>query len=270
MSSLIDAMRASPPIIEDVALAIAEDVYPGLAKRRYIALLDGWAEQIREDVDGAVGVTAKLHRLNGFVFDTLGFAGNSDEYYDPRNSYLNDVIERRRGIPITLAVVLMALGRRLGILVEGVGFPGHFLVRVGGSADGIFVDPFNDGAVLERDDLLELAQRFMPGNEDLADGQLEPVTVRSMAVRMLFNLQQIYEKRADHPRALVACDRLVDLTDTAFHRRDRGRHLIELGALEAGRGDIEAYLATEPDDVEAAQLHELLTRTSRGAGGRMN
>src|SRR5690606_11578572 len=109
------------------------------------------------------------------VYGALGFHGNTDDYYDPRNSYLNEVLQRRTGIPITLAVVLMALGRRVGILVEGVGFPGHFLVRIGG-ADGELVDPFSEGNVVERSELSQIAGRLL--DERALATVLEPVGLR--------------------------------------------------------------------------------------------
>jgi regulator of sirC expression with transglutaminase-like and TPR domain len=261
MSALLDAVDASPPIIERVALVIARDAYPRLHARRYLMQLDAWAE--RAHVAEGAALEDRVAALAELVYGKLGFAGNSDDYYDPRNSYLNEVVDRRLGIPITLAIVLMALGRRLGLTVEGIGFPGHFLARVGG-AGGVYVDPFNGGSIVARGQLEVLARRVLPDSDTLVSGQLEPVTARVMAVRMLFNLQQIYEKRGDHARALVVCDRLVDLTGTAFHRRDRGIHALRLRAFEAARRDLEAYLETDLSDGEAARVRQLIEEASQG------
>ncbi len=259
MSALIDAIEAPEPLIEDVALAIASDEYPGLSRPRYHGLLDGWAEAIRPTMEAQRDPRQKLRLLLSHLYGTLAFNGNSDDYYDPRNSYFNDVLERRTGIPITLAAVLMAMGRRLGVRIEGVGFPGHFLARAFGPG-GVFIDPFNGGNILERPDLMALARRFMPGDEAFVLAQLEPVSERAMAIRMLFNLQQIYEKRGDHARALVVCDRLVDIADAPFHRRDRGIHALALGAYESAREDLHAYLAHGPQDDERARVQELLDK----------
>jgi regulator of sirC expression with transglutaminase-like and TPR domain len=263
MSCLIEAVEASPTIIEDVVLAIAADEYPGLRPARYHAMLDQLVEPIRTLVEQAPDDN-KLSLLTEHVYGRLGFSGNADDYYDPRNSYLNQVLERRRGIPISLAVVLMALGRRLDLDIEGIGFPGHFLVRVGGP-DGLFVDPFNEGRILEREDLEHLAERFLP-EVGIEGAQLSPVGPRTIAVRTLFNLQQIYERRADHARALVCCDRLVDLTDEPFHRRDRGTHAFALGAYAAARPDLEAYLERSGDAQDVAFIHEMLRAIGERTG----
>jgi regulator of sirC expression with transglutaminase-like and TPR domain len=262
MPSLLEVLEAPSPAIEDVALAIAQDEYPGLSWGRYRGVLDAIAEPLAGRARGRL-----LDDVNIFtdhVYRTHGFRGNNDHYYDPRNSYLNEVLERRVGIPITLAVVLMAVGHRVGLLVEGIGFPGHFLVRVGGP-EGCYVDPFNEGQVLEKADLRDLARRFMPGDETVAAAELEPVAALPMAVRMLFNLQQIYEKRGDHARALVVCDRLVDLTGEPFHRRDRGIHALALGAHRVAAADLEAYLDQRPEASDAARIRDLLDKAATPA-----
>jgi regulator of sirC expression with transglutaminase-like and TPR domain len=250
---LLAALEADPPLIEEVAFAIAEDEYPALSRERYRTLLDELADSARTAM--AVGdESLRLQRFLDHVYGPLGFRGNEDDYYDPKNSYLNEVLERRTGIPITLAVVLMALGRRVGLRIEGIAFPGHFLARAGGDT---YLDPFHKGRILERTDLEALAERFL-GNPRLTAGQLEPVEVRVIAVRMLYNLQQIYERRGDHARALVVCDRLVDVADAPFHRRDRGIHALALGAHEAAQRDLEAYLATHADATDATRIRQLL------------
>ncbi|MEZ4446589.1 MAG: transglutaminase-like domain-containing protein [Polyangiaceae bacterium] len=255
MASVVEAVDADAPI-EDVALAIALDEYPELDASRYLEILDVWADQCRVAVEAGRDLPAKILAINRLVYDELGFRGNAEDYYDPRNSFLSDVVERRRGIPISLAVVLMALGRRLDVPIEGVGFPGHFLVRAGGEG-GFFLDPFNRGQVLERDHLLELA-KGVTGSPTLAEGQLLPVDTRVMAIRMLFNLQQIYERRAASAKALVVCDRLCDLTDAPFHRRDRGRHALALGAHAAARDDFLFYLSEARDAPDRELVQEWL------------
>jgi regulator of sirC expression with transglutaminase-like and TPR domain len=259
MPTVVDCVEAEAPI-EDVALAIATDEYPGLDVDHYRGVLDAWAAQAQTAVDAETDLPHKLVAFARHVYRDLGFVGNEGDYYDPRNSFLNDVIERRTGIPITMAVVLMALGRRLGLQIEGVGFPGHFLVRAGGEG-GLYLDPFNGGQVLDRADLLELA-RTVIGNPSIARGQLEPVDHRVIAVRMLFNLQQIYERRGDHPKALVVCDRLCDLTDAPFHLRDRGRHALALGANAAARDDFRRYLELASGAEDSEKVQEWLRRAS--------
>jgi regulator of sirC expression with transglutaminase-like and TPR domain len=256
-SAVVFLVETNAPI-EDVALAIAKDEYPRLDASHHRALLDGWAEMARVSVEGATALPGKLAAMVRLLYDELGFSGNEGDYYDPRNSYLNDVLERRVGIPITMAVVLMAIGRRLDIAIEGVGFPGHFLVRAGGHG-GLFLDPFNRGQVLDPSDLLQLAQNVI-GSPTIARGQLEPVDQRVMAVRILFNLQQIHERRGDHAKALLACDRLCDLADAPFHLRDRGRHALTLGARAAARDDFERYLELAPGAEDVERVKEWLAR----------
>lgn len=259
MSSVSKLIEA-PAAIEAVALAIAADAYPGLRTRAYLAQLDEMAAPLAERLEG-LDEEGRVEAFAAYVYDELGFHGNTDDYYDPRNSYLNEVLERRTGIPISLAVVLIALGRRVGLTVEGVGFPGHFIVRVGGD-EGCFLDPFTEGQVLEREDLLEIARRALGEHRDLAPEQLEPVDTRSMAVRMLFNLQNIYERRGDHARALVVCDRLCEVSDAPFHLRDRGVHALALGAVAAAVEDLESYLEHAPDAADHDRIEELLARAS--------
>jgi regulator of sirC expression with transglutaminase-like and TPR domain len=257
-TNVVEVLAAAETDIEDVALAIASDAYPGLQVARYREALDDMAAPLATEFAAADDET-KLEALTDHVYDTLGFCGNEREYYDPRNSYLNDVIDRRTGIPITLSIVLMALGRRIGLCVEGVGFPGHFIVRVGGPG-GVFVDAFDRGHVLPRGRLEDNLARIMPQGEGLVEGQLEVVGPRVMAVRILFNLQKIYERRGDYPRALVVCDRLVDVTDVAFHRRDRGQHALALGAWSLAIDDLSSYLDATTDPPDAEHVEELLAR----------
>ena len=269
MSSLCAALDAPKPLIEDVALAIAEDEYPGLGRQRYHDWLDGLAEPIADPMAAESDLETRIALLTDHVYDRLGFVGNADDYYDPRNSYFNQVLERRKGIPITLAVLLMALGRRLDLPVEGIGFPGHFLVRAGG-AEGMYLDPFNHGNIVEPADLTELARRFLGGRAELARGQLEPVTPRVIAVRMLFNLQQIYEKRGDHARAFIVCDRLVSVADAPFHVRDRGLHALAIGADQVAIDDFQSYLGRGATDVDIARIQELLDKAKSRAHKHMN
>ena len=258
--SLLDVLGAEPTSVEEVAYEIAEDAYPGLDKSRYRALLDELAAPLRPRLAAARSEAERRAIFTDHVYGELGFHGNTDDYYDPRNSYLNEVIERRTGIPITLAVVLMALGRRLGLEVEGVGFPGHFLVRFGGPG-GELLDPFSEGNVIDPEELARLAGRLIEGER--LETVLAPVGPRVIAIRMLFNLQHIFERRGDHARALVVCDRLCDITEAPFHRRDRGIHALALGAVGAAIDDLAAYLAAHPNADDRERVETLLHEARR-------
>jgi regulator of sirC expression with transglutaminase-like and TPR domain len=209
---------------------------------------------------------AQARRLSEYVYGELGFAGDRETYDDPRNSYLDDVLSRRTGLPISLAVVLCALGRRAGVVVEGVGFPGHFLARVGGPG-GVYVDPFHGGRLLDEPALARLARSFLGSVSALEAAHLAPVGTKAIAVRMLLNLKRAHEKRGDHGAALVVCDRLADLTGGVDFVRDRALHALALGARAQAAEDLGRYLADRPQARDAAELRRVLGGLRAGVPG---
>lgn len=261
--SLVDAVREETVSPEAAALLIARDAKPSIDVAEQLALLDelaaplaGLGDDTRDPRDQAAALAAHLH-------GTLGFYGNETTYYDARNSYLDEVLHRRTGIPISLTVVYAAVGRRVGVAVDGVGFPGHFLARVGGP-EGVLVDPFHQGESLERPALRRLARRVL-GNRPLRPEHTAAVGLRPLVVRMLLNLKRVHENDHDHARALVVTDRLVDLTESIDFRRDRGIHALALGAHAQAREDLEAYLAEgDPDPSERSVVAAALKRATGG------
>ncbi len=243
---------------ENAAFAIAADEYPALRARPYRERLDAFGARLarRAATADAVG---RARLLCHYVHHELGFRG-SDDYDDPRTNYLNDVMDRKCGSPVAMAVMLLAVGRRAGIDVCGVAFPGHFLVRI----EGHFADPFEGGAPIERARLLTLARETL-GDAREAVASLEPVGARTIAVRMLLNLQRIHRQRADHARAMVVCDRLYDVTRSPAHRIDRGIHALALGATAAAIDDFEGYLAIHHDGDGAKKARELLRKAREAA-----
>ena len=184
--------------------------------------------------------------INRHLFEELGFAGNNEHYYDPRNSYLNEVFERRLGIPISLAVVQIEVARRLGVPLDGVSFPGHFLVRLPVD-DGILVmDPFNRGRPLDADELRQRARPHLNGEapDDRALFQiLKPATHRAILMRMLRNLHGVYAERDDWERAARSADRILSLSpDNADALRDRGLAYRKMGYRQGARADLARYL----------------------------
>jgi len=188
--------------------------------------------------------------LADLLFHELGFEGEREDYYNPNNSYIDKVIARRKGIPISLSVVTMAVGERAGIEVEGVGFPGHFLVRVGG-AEGVYQDPFHRGEVLDSGALRTLAARFLGTEMALHPRYLEPVDCLTITIRMLANLKNAHRRQGDYARAMLACDHLVELTQAPEHRRDRGLLAHALRTYGAASEDLAAYLEARPDAKDA-------------------
>jgi regulator of sirC expression with transglutaminase-like and TPR domain len=243
-----------------VSLMIAEDAYPSLDVEHYLAEFERLAQRLREQLPQPHGAEECVVALNQFLFDDLGFWGNTDDYYDPRNSYLNEVMDRRTGIPISLAVVYMELGRRIGLPLEGVSFPGHFLVRLRLRGGMLVLDPFTGGVPQSEDELRQRLHRVIP---DGATGPvpvtqlpieqfLEPATNRQILARMLRNLKGIY-READKPeRTLEVLNRMLLVSPEANGElRDRGYVFQRLEAFRAALQDLTTYLEREPGALDA-------------------
>lgn len=265
MERLRDLLDQPDPPVEHAALALARDAHPELDIRAYLRRLDELAEPLRE-TPGSRTPHAVAERLASYLSGELGFRGNEEDYYDPRNSYLDQVIDRRTGIPITLTVLWMAIGRRLDVQVEGVGFPGHFLAKVGGEG-GVFVDPFGGGRILEQADLCTLAERHLGDPERLHPALLTPVGPEAIVVRMLNNLKAAHQRRGNLPMALLAADRLVELTDSPEHRRDRGLLALLCGSDAQALDDLESYLQSRPNAADAPAVRRALDQ-ARSHGER--
>jgi regulator of sirC expression with transglutaminase-like and TPR domain len=251
--------------IDELALFVAKDIRPDAPVDRTRAFFDGAARPLHTSDVTLLKPSTQAAMLAEQVFLEHQFRGNETDYYDPRNSDLTEVVDRRVGIPITLAVVMIAIGRRAGMHVRGVGFPGHFLVRVGAGTDAVLVDPFSDGREVDAGRLDQLSARHLGGPRRVLAEHLASVDERSMLVRMLINLKHAHERHNAHAIALVACDRLVDLTGAVEFRRDRGVHALALGAGLAAASDLEAYLAETPSPPDAEEVQRLIVRARRGA-----
>lgn len=255
------------------ALLIARDEYPQLDADLYDTLLQSHAEHLRREIEAIEPWPLKMQVINRHLFDDLGYAGNHDEYYDPRNSYLNEVFERRLGNPISLAMVQMEVARRLGVPLDGVSFPGHFLVRLP-IDDGVLVmDPFNRGRPLDEDELRSRARPHLDG--EMPDDEalyriLNPASHRSMLMRMLRNLHGVYSEVDDWERAVRCADRILKLApDNAEALRDRGLGYFKLGHRHGARQDLGRYLKLHPEAADAASLRERVVEMS-GSSARPN
>ena len=258
----IDLARAS--------LAIAREEYPQLDEERYLRMLDEFAAQVMRGLPSGALPERRVGRLNTVLFHELGFAGNQADYYDPRNSFFNEVLERRTGIPLTLSLLYMEVGRRCGLSVDGVSFPGHFLCKVTLDEGELIVDAFHRGQLLG---LAELKRRFASAAGDAARFELRllrPARPKEILARMLQNLRSIYLERGDLPRALSAVDRQLLLQpDDPRVLRDRARLCEQLGGPEAAAADLERVLHLQPAASDAASLRARVDRL-RGAGKLMN
>jgi regulator of sirC expression with transglutaminase-like and TPR domain len=240
------------------ALLIAKDEYPELADADYEARLRRYGRRLRKFVDSDDAPATQLRSLNNFLFDELGFSGDDQDYYDPRNSYLNDVLDRRLGNPISLAVVQMELARRLGVPLQGVSFPGHFLVRLPLDEGIVVLDPFQKGRSLDAAELRRRARTHLE-TQDIDDQRLarmlEPASHRAILSRMLRNLKAVYGEREQWDKALRCCDRLLTVdTHQPSEYRDRGQLYLKLGHRLAAREDLRRYLALVPQAEDADSI----------------
>jgi regulator of sirC expression with transglutaminase-like and TPR domain len=257
-------------------LMIAQDAYPELDVDRYLGDIERMAIRLRARIPKAGQGEERIVALNQFLYGDLGYWGHTEDYYDPRNSYLNEVLDRRTGIPITLGIVYMELGRRVGLPLEGVSFPGHFLVRLRLRGGTLVLDPFAGGAPQAEDELRRRLERVVPDHarggvplgELPLDAFLEPASKRQILSRVLRNLKGIY-READKPeRMLEVLNRMLVVSPEASGElRDRGYLYQRLECWRPALKDLTDYLDREPDapdidDVRAALL-ELSARCAR-------
>lgn len=264
-ASLATQADETLPLLE-TALLIARDEYPDLDPDLYDTLAQAHAEHLRGEIEAIDAWPVKMAVINRHLFEELGYTGNHDEYYDPRNSYLNEVFERRLGNPITLAMVQMEVARRLGVPLDGVSFPGHFLVRLPVD-DGILVmDPFNGGRPLGADELRERAKPHLGG--DIPDDNallhiLDPASHRAILIRMLRNLHGVYVERDEWDRAARSADRVLKLSPEQPEAvRDRGLAYLNMDYKQGARQDLARYLQLAPGASDARALRERLVELS--------
>jgi regulator of sirC expression with transglutaminase-like and TPR domain len=282
--SLLETVRLPPPVtfeqlaampdeVIDVATGaalIARDTYGSVDVGRVVQRFDELAAPLASQGLSSLTLDRQVDAISRYVHDALGFRGNESDYYDPRNTLLPDVLDRKLGIPITLSLVYCEIARRCGVLARGVSFPGHFLARVDArdrNESPIIVDPFFAGRKLDRAALAKLIERTAPDQRASVDQHIVPATPRAILVRMLINLKWIYATRGDFARALLALDRIISLTpDSVPALRERGMLAARLGVVESARADLSRLLELVPQAADAAaikkQLDELRARVS--------
>ncbi len=240
----------------EAALQIAREARPDLNVGAYLATLDSLGEGARDFVGDADGLDAVV-RLNEYLFEHEHFVGNHSDYYDLKNSFLDQVLERRRGIPITLAVVYLEVARRIGLDVGGVSFPGHFLLRTADEPP-VLIDPFS-GSILTREACEELLRQALGGDAQLAPEHFEPATPRQILARILANLKQIYAQQNGLEEALACCDRILLLMpDSPLELRDRGMIYAQLECFGAAVADLERFVDLARDRQLTAPMFEIL------------
>ena len=263
----------SVPLLE-TALLIARDEYPDLDADLYDTLVQSHAEHLRHEIGTIEPWPLKMAAINRHLFDELGYTGNHDEYYDPRNSYLNQVFERRLGNPVSLAMVQIEVARRLGVPLDGVSFPGHFLVRLPVDDGLLVMDPFNGGRPLGVDELRERAKPHLGG--DVPDDNallhiLNPASPRAILVRTLRNLHGVYAEREEWDRAARSADRVLKLTpDQPDALRDRGLAYLKMDYKAGAQRDLARYLHLSPEANDAPAMREQLVELNAVRTSRMH
>jgi regulator of sirC expression with transglutaminase-like and TPR domain len=246
--------------LTEAAIAVAQDDEPGLDPQGVLAEIDALADKLRRRLAADAMPMQRLRLLNHYFFTELGFAGNVNNYYDPHNSYLHRVLQTRRGIPISLALLYIEFATQVGLQARGISFPGHFLVKLRMPQGEVVIDPFS-GRSLSREELDErLApyrrQQGLVGDFDVPLGLfLQAASARDVLARLLRNLKEIHRSAADWPRLLAVQQRLVILLPEAWEeRRDRGLAYAELGQYLLALDDVEAYLRHCPEADDALSL----------------
>ena len=250
--ALAAAVNAPGASLAQAALVIAQVEYPRLDAAAYLARLDGMGEAARRRICRHVEETGDASPLscvaafNAYLFNDERFVGNREQYEDPRNSCLNEVLDRRTGIPITLSVVYMEVGLRAGLQVDGVNFPGHFLVRLPrpeSRASGLIIDPFHAGAMLSEHDCRVLLQKHVGSEVAFSKSLLAPATRPQIVVRMLLNLKRIYVHMRSFPQARDITELLIAITPSALSElRDRGLLAYHLNDVTSALRDLQTYL----------------------------
>ena len=242
------------------ALLIAASEYPELDVIAQMEVLDSLAAGAAKGMGDDGDPLSSVNNLSAYLFDEVGFHGNDSEYYDPRNSYLNEVLARRMGIPITLSLVCIEVGKRLGVPLEGVGMPGHFLLRHR-DEPGIYIDPFHRGILLSEEECAQLLRDATRTAVPWDQSYLTTVSYRELIARILRNLKGIYLNQHDHQRALGIAGLAVSLQPNIIgERRDRGLIHYQLGNHQAALEDLRIYLAASPPGADTSDVQRLVDR----------
>ena len=259
----LQAILSSPEQQIDLgaaALTVARLEYPDLDVARYVAKLDHFSASAARRLTVGAPPLQLIQALNGFLFDEKGFRGDSGDYYDPRNSCLNEVMDRHQGIPITLSVVYLEIARRLSLPFFGVGLPGHFVVKYDDGDQLHFVDPFGGETIAGRDGCRKLVAVVLNGRPDLRDADFAAVEKRYVIERMLNNLRGIHLHSCQYRKAIGVLDLMITLSaDAADRFKERGMLYYQMRDFPRARRDLEHYLSLRPDAADAQQVKKQIT-----------
>jgi len=268
LQSLLDQLAVNPNAdldIAEIGLWIARDVYPDLDIPIYLSRLDDLADQLRPKLFGSF--RSRIATFAEFLFVEQGFTGNVAEYYDPRNSCLNEVLDRKLGIPISLSVLAMAVGERVGLPIQGIGLPGHFVCMARQGSDTVFIDPYHEGRLLGFADCERLVQQVTGMRIVVDDETVEPIALSRIVLRMMSNLKAIYLQTDQFALGAQISERLARLVpDDLTQLRDMGVLWVNAGQLGKAISPLERYLREEPD----ADDHDTVKRILQDARTRLS
>jgi regulator of sirC expression with transglutaminase-like and TPR domain len=250
--------------LAEAALLLACEEYPQLEISPYLDRLDEIADFVRPKLHTGMSPLDTIEALNEVLFGIVGFRGNTENYNDPRNSFFNDVLERRIGIPITLSAVYLEVARRISFPIFGVGMPGHFLVKYGDRTQEFFLDPFNGGQILTREDCERRFSEMFGNEQEFSERMLDVVSPRQMLFRMVNNLKTIYLKVHAYEKSLAMVDMMLLADPEAIEQyRDRGILKVQLRRFNAAVRDFEQYVKGAPDSKDRPQVEEHLKELRR-------
>ncbi len=249
--------------LDRASLTIALEEYPDLDIQAYLRKLDTLAARTSVLIGEDRGAINVIESINEVLFVQEGLRGNTEDYYDPRNSYLNEVLDRKLGIPISLSVIYMEIARRIGFPIQGIGFPAHFLVKHVAKDRDIIIDAFNMGRILTRNDCQELLDKIHKGSVEMHPSLLQPVDKRMILTRLLYNLKGVYTQKDQYFKALSAIDKILMLNpNTPSELRDRGLLYMHTSLFAKALADLESYLdrAPAPEDGSNIRNHVRMLR----------
>jgi regulator of sirC expression with transglutaminase-like and TPR domain len=242
-----------------IALEIARDHDPNVDVESALAQIEALAARVRDRCPSGSPIRTVLGQINWVLFTEEGYRGNAEDYYDPRNSFLNEVLARRTGIPITLAILYRDIGERVGVRLDGVNLPAHFVLRTGPDDEELFIDAFHEGALLDRAACVRLVDCATGRSVVLEEEQFRSCTLSTIVARVLQNLKAIYVRASDPVGLLPVVRRLAALApDDPERLRDYGVVCLRAEKLGEAIGPLEAYLETSPGAPDAGEVRALL------------
>jgi regulator of sirC expression with transglutaminase-like and TPR domain len=241
------------------ALIMAQDEYPALTPQPYLDQITSFASRVSERISIGRDPLLTIASLNGVLFEEEGFRGNTEEYYDPRNSFLHEVLDRRKGIPISLSLLYLEVARRANIPMVGIGLPGHFIVGLVSPGRTVYVDPFHQGQLMTVQECAERVSKIFDGQMPFAPEHLAPVDGRGILFRLLTNLKNIYMESRSFAKGYAVIDKMVLLAPHEWAQvRDRGLVLYHLKQYVPALSDLELYVKNTPEAPDRSDILKLL------------